>query len=158
MNPTTVFSKRNPWPYAIILYFIVFILFIAGFIAWAVRQNVDLVRPDYYQDEILFQKQIDTLHRTLAVAGQVAVNYDLAGQAITIQLPPAHAVQGITGSIHLYRPSDAKLDREVKLAVSDKGAQRIESAHLEPGLWKVRVQWKANGQEFCFDQRVIIGG
>ena len=157
MNPTTS-PKRNPWPYAIAAYFALFILFIAAFITWGVRQNVDLVRPDYYQDEILFQKQIDTLHRTQAVAGQVAVRYEPGVRIITIQLPPGHAARNVAGRIHLYRPSDAKLDREIKMALNGRGAQSIDSANLAPGLWQIRVQWKADGQEFYFDQRVVIGG
>jgi DNA-binding NarL/FixJ family response regulator len=31
---------------------------IVVFVTWAVRQNMDLVRSDYYGHEILFQKQI----------------------------------------------------------------------------------------------------
>ena len=151
-------SKKNPWPYAIAIYFLVFTTFIAVFITWAVRQNMDLVRKDYYRDEMLFQKQLDTVNRTRAFTKQIAINYDHAARAIMIQLPVEHATQALAGSIHFYRPSDAKLDRELKLAPNDKGTQQIDTAKLQPGLWKVRVQWSAHGEEFYFDRAVVIGG
>ena len=155
---TSLEPRRSPWPYAIVIYFVVFISFIAAFITWAVRQNTDLVSKDYYSEEILFQKRIDTVNRTRAFTKEVAIRYDDATRAITIQLPAEHAAQAVAGSVHLYRPSDAKLDRELKLAPSDKGMQRIDTANLQAGLWKVRVQWTVNDEEFYFDQTVVIGG
>jgi len=155
MNITSSKPRRSFWPYAITIYFVNFAAFIATFITWAVRQNMDLVREDYYNEEILFQKQLDTMNRTHAFAKDVAIRYDDTARAITIQLPAEH--HAISGSVHLYRPSDAKLDRELKLVPSN-GLQRIDTAKLQPGLWKVRVQWTANGEEFYFDQPVVIGG
>ena len=159
MSATTATKpNRNPWPYAIAIYFAVFITFIAVFIVWAIRQNMDLVCKDYYNDEVLFQKQIDTVNRTHAFAKEVAIQYDEAAHALTVRLPAEHAIQQVSGSIHFYRPSDAKLDRELKLTPSDQGTQCIDTAKLQPGLWNVRVQWKANSQEFSLDQRIVIGG
>ncbi len=157
-NPIISQPARSPWPYAIAIYFVVFISFITMFIIWAVRQKMDLVRQDYYSDEMLFQQQIDTVNRTRAFTRQIDVNYDDARRAITIRLPMEHALQALAGRIHLYRPSDAKLDRELKLAPNDNGTQQIDTTGLQPGLWKVRVQWTANGEEFYFDRAVVIGG
>lgn len=154
-NTTSTNPRRSFWPHAIAIYFIVFAAFIATFITWAVRQNMDLVRKDYYSEEILFQKQLDTMNRTRTFAKEVAIRYDDAMHAITIQLPAEHVAT--SGSVHLYRPSDAKLDCEIKLTPSN-GTQRIDTAKLQAGLWKVRVQWTANGEEFYFDQAVVIGG
>jgi nitrogen fixation protein FixH len=155
---TSAKPRRNPWPYAIVIYFILFIAFIAVFIAWAVRQNMDLVRKDYYHEEILFQKQIDTEARTRALGSEVIVRYNDAKRAISIQLPDEHARLPSTGRIHLYRPSDAKLDREVSLTPDTTGAQSIDASGLQPGLWKVRLNWKAAGQDFYFHQTIVIGG
>ena len=127
------------------------------FITWSVRQGMDLVREDYYHEEMLFQKQIDTVNRTRAFTRETAIRYDGPAQAITIQLPAEHARQGVTGRIHLYRPSDARLDRHLKLAIDDAGAQRIDTAHLQPGLWKVRTQWSANGHDFYVDRSIVTG-
>jgi len=151
-------TKRNPWPYAIIAYFIVFASAIAAWITFAVRQNMDLVRKDYYEEEIRYQQQIDRQNRTQAIRSEVNVSYDGTQQAITLTLPSTHARQQASGTIQLYRPSDASLDRTVQLVVNAEGTQRLDAKALRPGLWKVRIQWTTAGQDYSFDQSVVIGG
>ena len=46
----------------------------------------------------------------------------------------------------------------MQLAVNAEGAQRLDAKSLRPGLWKVRVQWTAAGQDYFFDEAVVIGG
>jgi nitrogen fixation protein FixH len=159
MNQThSTRSKRNPWPYAIAGYFVVFIAFIAAFSTWAVRQKMDLVNKDYYADEILYQTQIDTAARTIPFNSQIVVDYDTARCAINIHLPAEHARSNASGRIHLYRPSDAQQDRELSLAPDVNGGQSVDASRLQPGLWKVRLQWKAAGENFSFAKQIVIGG
>lgn len=153
-SPTTP-PVRNPWPYAIIGWFVLFGTAMAAWVVVAVRNDMDLVRADYYEQEILHQRQIDRQARTLPVQSQVKVTYDTAQQTIAITLPLAHAAQA-QGKINFYRPADAKLDRELKLTLNADGAQTVSTQPLRPGLWKVRVQWTVNGEEFYFDQTVVI--
>lgn len=162
MTPTTPSPASvpppawNPWPTALVAYFIVFIGCLIAYTTWAVRQNVDLVRADYYEQEIRYQQQIDRLGRTREFARDVAATYDAAQSVINISLPPFHATDA-TGIIHLYRPADSRLDRELKLALDPQGRQRVDARALAPGLWKARVQWNVNGQEYFFDRTLIIG-
>lgn len=155
---TTVTPKQfSPWPYAIIGYFIVFITGIAVFITWAVTQDMDLVRKDYYDHEILFQQQIDRQKRTAELGAQVAVNHDTARQGITVQIPTSQTA-GASGTIYFYRPSDAKLDHAVRLAPAADGTQQVSVESLRAGLWKVAVQWTTGGQEYYLERSIVIGG
>jgi nitrogen fixation protein FixH len=157
MTTTTSPKQFSSWPYAIIGYFIVFITGVAVFITWAVTQDMDLVRKDYYDHEILFQQQIDRQKRTAELGAQAAVNHDAARQALTVQIPASH-VAGASGTINFYRPSDAKLDQAVRLAPAADGTQQINVQSLRSGLWKVAVQWTADGQEYHLDRSIVIGG
>lgn len=149
--------QRSLWPISIVTFFVIAITFFAGFIAWAVRQREDLVAADYYEHEIRYQARLDSLNRSQALAAKTVVTFEPAAQAIVITLPEAQ-VPGATGSIHLYRPSDARLDREVPLALATNGIQRIATQPLAAGLWKVRIKWSANGQDYFLDQPVIVTG
>jgi nitrogen fixation protein FixH len=153
VSPPT--QSRNLWPIAIIGFFVVAILFIVTFIAWAVRQRNDLVSADYYEREVRFQSQLDSMNRSQPLATQTVVTFESAPQTIVITLPVAQ-VQGATGSVHLYRPSDARLDRELPLALSAAGIQRVDAKDLRDGLWKVRVKWSVGGTEYFIDQPVIV--
>jgi nitrogen fixation protein FixH len=133
--------KRNPWPYAIVLYFVVFIAAIVAWIAFAVRNEHELVRSDYYEQEIKFQKDIDGQSRAAGV--NIDVSYNSTQQSVTISLPtPADS-----GSIYFYRPSDAKADCQIALALKD-GSQTIDVRDFKDGLWKIRFIWTQAGVEY----------
>jgi nitrogen fixation protein FixH len=149
-------TKLNPWPIAIIAYFILFIGGVITFSIYAARQRVDLVRPDYYIEEIQFQQQLDRLNRTQPISAQVTIAYNPGQQSITVALPAAHTHHPTSGRIHLYRPSDAHLDQDLELAVNPEGVQHLDARKLQPGLWKVRVQWTVDGHEYFFAQSVVI--
>ena len=150
-------ESRNLWPSAIIAFFVVFAAFLATFVIWAVGQKQDLVAENYYEQEVRYQEQLDRLNRTRTQAGQTAVTFDSARNCIVISLPAAQA-QGAGGRIHLYRPSNAKLDHEVPLVINAGGVQTLDTKAMAPGLWKVRIRWSVNGQEYSFDQAVVVTG
>jgi len=132
-------------------------MFISGaaiFITWAVGQNMDLVRKDYYEHEILFQQRIDAQHRTDYLRAQIAVTYDARTGRLRVKLPETHAA--VTGRIHVYRPSDASLDSDIPLALESAGAQDIDVRTWKAGLWKVQISWAANGQKYYHEEPILI--
>ena len=147
---------RNLWPIGIFAACALFVLGTATLIVVACSQNTDLVSPDYYEQELRFQGQIDRVARTRSSAPQASVAYDAAARSITVSLPPAQARPPVTGRIELYRPSAAGLDRTVKLEPDAHGVQRLDTAGLAPGLWKVRVSWTAAEQTYYLEHKVIV--
>ena len=154
MNPPPP-TRRSPWPSAIIGYFVCAALFLGYFVVTAVRHHDDLVAPDYYEREVQFQTQLDSMNRSRDIVPGAAITFEPATQAIVIALPREKA-QNATGIVELYRPSDARLDRQLPLAIDADGIQRLDARPLQGGLWKVRVKWNAKGQEYYLDQPVIV--
>ena len=150
-------TSRNLWPLGIILTFGVFIAGTVGLIVMACSQRVDLVSPDYYERELKFQGQIDQVERTHRAASQASVAYDAAGKCITVSLPADQARREVTGSIELYRPSAAGMDRAVQLEPDASGINASMPAGLAPGLWRVRVSWTAEKQNYYLEQKVVVG-
>ena len=148
--------SRNPWPIALVAWFVLFSVATAALAILASRQREDLVRTDYYDEEVRFQQQIDRMNRTASVAKGVIVNYDAAAQNLLVTLPTDQAGRSPSGRITLYRPSDARLDQEFPLALDTDGNQRIDVSHLQTGLWQVRLRWDVRGDEFYFDQAIVI--
>ena len=146
----------NPWPVSIIAFFTVAIVGCGGFIAYCSRHPADLVAADYYEQEVRYQGQITRLEHAQQRAQLASVAYDSASRRITISLPPGQPRAGAAGSIQLYRPSAVSLDRQLKLEPDDAGVQTIDAAALQPGLWKVRVSWTVEKQDYFLDQKVII--
>jgi hypothetical protein len=154
---TPPLNGRNLWPLGIILTLVTFFAGTVGLVVLACSQRADLVSPDYYEKEIKFQGQIDRAERTHRAASQASVAYEAAGKCITVSLPAEQAGREISGRIELYRPSAAGLDRALKLAPDGKGVQRLDAAGLAPGLWKVRVSWTFERQDYFLDQKVVVG-
>ena len=148
---------RNLWPIGIIVVCALFVAGTAGLIVMACAQKDDLVRADYYEQELRFQSQIDRVERTRRATAQATIAYDNAKRCITIALPPARAAQPITGTIHLYRPSAGALDRSFPVKVDANGLQSLDAAALTPGLWKVRISWTVDNQDYYLDQKVVVG-
>jgi hypothetical protein len=147
---------RNFWPHAIIAWFVIFASAMAAWIAVAVRQDMDLVRSDYYEEEVRFQQQLDRLNRTSALSGEFTLRYDAAKCEVTLRLPAAHLAPRPVGQLHFYRPSDAALDFQVPLAVDAGGLQRIGTSKLRGGLWKIRLQWSAANRDYFFEQTLVV--
>ena len=139
----------------LVLFFIVFTGYIVGFIVFASRQKMDLVRDDYYDQEIRFQQQIDRVQRTAPILADADIAYDRAGDLVTVRLPSVKRTE-ISGMVSFYRPSDAGLDTAVKLGLDLAGRQSVSVRSLRAGLWKVRVQWKAAGREYFFEKPIVI--
>lgn len=148
----------NPWPYALIAFFTVFVSCVVSFGVWAVRQRVDLVGADYYEREVRFQQQIDSEARTKALGTPVGIAYDATAHRIGVSLPAGAASLGAVGKIQLYRPSDSTLDREVALAPDVTGRQSFDASELREGLWKVRVSWTTAGSAYTAEETVLVPG
>ena len=150
--------KKNIWPYAIIAYFVVFITGIVAWVSFAARHDDQLVRGDYYEHEIKYQTQIDRLARTRALHSESAIAYDSAEKKIQITLPTEMRGRAVEGTIHLYRPSDARLDKKISLSPSIDGAQQIDVAGLQGGLWKLRLDWMTADAEYYVEKSLVLLG
>ena len=148
--------KRNPWPYAIIAYFVVFISGVVTWVTFAIRNDDQLVRPDYYEHEIRYQKQIDRVHRTARVKSEIQTAYDHSSQKFSITLPVQTDRANAKGEIHFYRPSDSKLDRRFDLAIDPELTQALDVTGLKPGLWKVFVTWNDRGEDYFFEKALVL--
>jgi hypothetical protein len=146
---------QNPWPVALVAFFIVFASYIIGFVIFASCQKMDLVRADYYDQEIRFQQQIDRVQRSAPVLADAGIDYDPAGDLVTVTLPSVKR-DDISGTVSFYRPSDADLDTNAKLGLDEAGRQSLSVRALRAGLWKVRVQWTTAGREYFFEKPIVI--
>jgi hypothetical protein len=150
-------TTHSLWPLGIIVTCASFVVGTAALIVVACFQKEDLVSKDYYEQELRYQGQIDRVERTRRQASDAKVDYDAAQQRIIVSLPAGQSRGNVSGSIELYRPSAAGMDRAVKLEPDAHGIQRLDAAGLAPGLWKVRVTWTADKQNYYLEQKVVLG-
>lgn len=150
-------TQRTLWPYAIIATFVLFACFIGYMVQRAFRADVDLVSPDYYKQEIAYQQRMESVARTAALPAPVQIDYDRATQRLTLQLPPALAGQAVRGTLHFFRPSNQKLDFKLPFApVGSPTRQQLNTSKLQPGFWRLRVDFEAGGQQYFVEKELIV--
>lgn len=148
--------RWEPWPIGIAAFLGVFVACVGSFITFAVRQQFDLVRPDYYEEEIRYQVQYNRLERARALGDEVHLAASPGSGLLTFRIP-ARQVDGLAaGTIQLYRPSDAGKDRIIPMRPDAKGSQEVRLDGLDEGLWRIKVRWTADGLEYAVDGSVVI--
>jgi len=144
-------GRRTLWPYAIIATFVLFAGYIGYMVQQAMRTSVDLVSPDYYQQELAYQQRMETVARTAALPAPVLVRYNATLQLLSLQLPPTLVGQPLQGQIHFFRPSDQCLDFALPLQFI-ANQQQINTSKMQSGFWRVRLDFTAGKQAYFVEQ------
>ncbi|MBD2722331.1 FixH family protein [Hymenobacter armeniacus] len=149
-------KPRTLWPHAIVAVFVLFAGYIGFMVQQAMRTTVDLVSPDYYQQELAFQQRMETVARTAALPAPVELRYDAAARLLTLQLPADMRGQRIQGQIHFFRPSNQRLDFTLPLQPGADLQQHLSTARMRPGLWRVRMDFTADKHNYFVEEKIIL--
>ena len=149
-------AKKSFWPLGIILVYGLFFLFLIGFLIFSRFQNRDLVVRDYYEQDQIYQQQIERVKRTRNLADKIKINYDRVNQQITLQFPVEWNPSAISGQIHFFRPAEAKLDRMIPLNLSEQGVQSTDLRQFARGLWRMKIHWDVDGVEYYQEEVFIV--
>lgn len=136
------------------LTFVLFFCGIATVIGIAVTHREYLVSDNYYDQEIGYQNQLDSAARARQCGA--SITFDAVNSRVAIGIPGVQLAQNCTGKVQFYRPSAPQLDREFPLAAPAHGSQIIDASHLAAGLWQVKASWRAGGQDYYLNQRIVI--
>jgi len=141
------------WGKSIILAFILFAAFIATLVTVCMRQDVNLVTREYYQEELAYQAQIDRIAHTAKLSEQPSINLE-QGYLLKISYPDFAKIQ--EGSLQLFRPSDADLDREFELRRSTDMDQYFSTAGMKRGMYRARLRWTMDDQEYFLERTINL--
>jgi len=133
-------------PTIIIATFVAFAVMIGYFVTVAMRTEVNLVRPDYYQEELKHQDYIEAIRRTEALGEQVKVVLDREKKVINILISaPFNPIQG---KVKFYRPSSSKLDFEQDFITNAEGQSEVPLDRLIKGNWKITLAFEIEGKKY----------
>jgi hypothetical protein len=134
----------------------VYLLFVAG-IGWMVyrsgRERVDLVTPDYYEQEVRFQERIDQQARAAALSSPVAVAF-VRGR-VEVELPVEFEGRPVEGDLTLYCPADAGKD----LSSAFRTAGRRVVLGVPPdrsGFHVVKLSFRSGGKAYHVEREIFV--
>ena len=140
------------WGKSIVVTFILFAGFIGSMVFLMSRQRVDLVRDDYYQDELNFQRQINRINNAATWNTDTAITYRPQWQQVIVKLPASIR----KGNVTFYRPADRRLDVTVPIADHAPNGQVVSTASLAKGYWRIQVTWSDGEQEYYAEKELFL--
>ncbi len=130
--------------------FIVFGLFIGTLVFICVREDVSLVSPNYYQDELVHQVKMNQQQNMLLLKEQPVIQ--LSRQQVKVSFALLKELE--KGEIRLVRPSDSKLDQRFSLGQDTE--QSFSLRISEKGLYRVSMQWSMHGKEYYYEKLMVL--
>ena len=147
-------KKNKSWPIGLTIVFIVFFLYLIGFIVLSQMNRSDLVSDNYYDEEMAYQDQIDRMERSRKLNQQVSLNHDIQNKIIELIFPSEIDPHIISGNILFFRPSDAKQDQIHPIRLNNESIQIINVKHLTKGMWRIKIFWQLNREEY-YDEKIL---
>ncbi len=140
------------WGKSIVLVFIAFAGFIGTMVYLMTRERIDLVRDDYYQDEIAYQQHIDRVNRTSTNKALFAMTYQSDQQQVSFVLPDSLQKATIT----FYRPADRLADFNVEVASPNPVRKTVSTAKMAKGYWRVQLAWSDGRRDYYKENDLFI--
>lgn len=132
--------------------FIIFIMYFVIRISTEKKYDYDLVTEEYYQKEMVFQKEMDAEANSNSLESKISGKKIAEGWMLTF--PENLDYSKITGTVLLYRPSNKKLDFQLTLQLSTKSLLIPDDLML-PGRWNTIVKWQYEGEEYLYKNEIV---
>lgn len=140
------------WGKSIVLVFVLFAGFIGTMVVSMSRQRIDLVRDDYYQDEIAYQQHIDRVANAARLTNKVPMTYLADTQEVAVFLPASLR----KGTLLFYRPADRVQDFKVKIPQDHAARQLVSTKGLLKGHWRVQFTWSDGQRDYYTEQELFL--
>lgn len=151
-----ILSLIMNWGKSIVLVFVLFAGFIGTMVYLMIRERIDLVSENYYQNEIEYQQQIDRVSNARRIHGSLnsttSMTYLADQQQVVFVLP--NALQ--KGEITFYRPGDSQQDFRVPIAAKHPARQVVPTKSLAKGSWRVQFTWSDGQREYYKEEQFFL--
>jgi hypothetical protein len=138
------------WGWRIAIVYTVFAASTIGFVAFAMTEDVELVRKDYYEYSLKQDETQASIVRGNSVASDVTI--DLGKATLTVKLPAS--IQASQATVTLYRPSTASLDKTYSMI---DNAVEIPLHDLVRGHYRVVLEWKVANESYRLERAIEVG-
>jgi hypothetical protein len=141
------------WGTGLVIALVLFALFIGYFFVRGMQNPSDLVAPDYYDQEIKFQDQIDGRNRAKQIGNIILEPVD---DYLAITFPEGFDGSKASGTIQFYKPDNANLDRVYTLKVNTANQHLIDLDELIRGRWDIKVNATVNEEGYYWEETINL--
>ena len=141
------------WGTGILVFLILFLSASAVFIFFAMRQDVNLVHEDYYEQGVDYSAQMDVDARSAEYKDSFKT-YVKDG-SLVVEFEKSLALSIDSGSVLLYRPSSSSLDVSMPFGLMENSL-KIPGSHLVTGRYILKLSWYSSGLKYEVDRTIYI--
>lgn len=134
------------WGIKIICLYTGFVGLIVTMVSLSMREKVDLVTEDYYQQELDYQGRINTIARTQQLKEQLT--WETMPGELVLHIPESFTKSGVSGNVFFFRPSDKRLDKTIAIPAGTGPERFIPLTQLQSGLYNIQISWTAGGTDY----------
>ena len=144
------------WPISIFVFYGLFVLALVIAVAVTMNNDVEMVTNNYYEKTLKYEEQITRIKNTNALLQKPEIAFNKDKTFLILTMPKISGKRNFTGMIHLFRPSNFRMDRTFMLQIDDQGIQLIPLSNLQPGKWEIQIQWSDGQKEYYLEKVLII--
>ena len=141
------------WGKGITIGIILFMGFIISFVVRAFNNDTDLVRYDYYQHEVNYDKNIESKNNYFELKEKITIEKIEAG--IQIQFPDIVSFTK-DGSITFYRPQSKVYDRKFDLELDANNRQLLDYNDFVEGFYQITIAWDDKNRSYIFEDDIVF--
>ncbi len=142
------------WGTNIAIVYILFVIISVSMTVYMMNMDVELVTDDYYEKELDYQERINSINRTNALAEKV--EFMQQENSVSLKFPKLFPYNEIKGEVHLYRPSDEKLDVLQEIELDSTYTMKIDTEKLMRGYWKIKVDWRVKSVKYFNEFKLFL--
>lgn len=146
--------KNFTWGHGIFIAlgsFMIFILFMVLIFPNG-KQNSDLVSDNYYDDELMYQKVIDSKKNAEKLTEKPIINQTSEG--LKIDFPASEIPDQLKVNFELYRTDDSNLDVK-KEGYLKENSLLIPGNVISKGSYTLKLKWLKNKIPYQIDYDVL---
>ncbi|MEN0048410.1 MAG: FixH family protein [Bacteroidota bacterium] len=138
----------------IAIFYTIFAATMLYFVFKSTQYDHSLVREDYYKGDLEYQQHYDKVYNTKMLAGEIIVQHQVKERQLLLHFP--EELNTVSGNATFFRPSNSGQDVAVELATDEQLRQIISTKDLQPGRWKVKLDWIANGKTYYKEVSLVL--
>ena len=142
------------WGSGIAIFYVVFASVLLFSVYKSTTYDNSLVEENYYAKDIAYQEHYNKLVNAKSLKQDLKVIELPQKQSVAFYFPKELGKP--SGKIHFFCPSHSNLDFELEVDTDGEATQYIPIEDLKKGLWKVKVDWQADGKAFYKEEALVI--
>jgi len=123
-----------------------FVALILCMVGLTMREKVELVSKDYYDQELKYQDKINQMNRSSHL--KETLSWEVQADKIAMKFPSEFKGQAISAKVYFFRPSDVAMDQTISLQADTMSVREVNTKALKKGLYKMQVTWVANAETY----------